>query len=232
MSDIAAPRHVGIILDGNRRWAKKRGLPSIKGHNAGTENTREVLQRALDLGVQYVSLFVFSTENWKRTEEEVGHLIGLLVRVMKKEKEKLLADNLKVVFSGQRSHQKLSKSTKEAMVDLEESTKDNTAGTLVMCFNYGGQTEIIDAAKAAIESGMPAEDLDQDAFEQFLYTPDVPELDLVIRTSGEHRISGFQLWRAAYAEFLFVDKNWPDFTAEDMELAVAEYCNRDRRKGK
>ncbi len=232
MSDITAPRHVGVILDGNRRWAKAKGLASIKGHNAGTENIREVLQKALDMGVEYISLFVFSTENWKRTEEEVGHLMSLFVRLMKKEKDKLLSDNLKVVFAGQRSHDKLPKSVKEAMVDLEDSTKDNTAGTLVMCFNYGGQTEIIDAAKAAVESGLSADKLDQKTFEQFLYTPEVPELDLVIRTSGEHRISGFQLWRAAYAEFFFVDKNWPDFTTNDMEQAINAYCSRDRRIGK
>ena len=229
--DQIAPKHVGIILDGNRRWAKARNLPTLDRHSKGTENIEQVLVAAFDAGVEYVSLYVFSTENWQRAEEEVGYLMKLFLRLFKREGKRLIEENVRVLFAGRRDDNVRS-DILNAMDELEEASKDNTRGTVVFCFNYGGIPEITDAVKQIVASGIDPEDITPDTITDALYTPEVPACDLIIRTSGEQRLSNFQLWRSAYSEFLFVEKNWPDFDKHDMAQCLAEYQSRSRRSGK
>jgi undecaprenyl diphosphate synthase len=226
MSDI--PTHLGLILDGNRRWAKTQGLPTLEGHRQGAEVFKEISLAAFQRGVKHLSAYVFSTENWSRTEDEVGYLMKLLLRAVEKYLDTFNKAGIKILVAGQRDG--LSPSVLKALERTEELTKDNTKGTLLLCFNYGGQQEIIDAVKKLSTQIQPA-DLTTKTFEHFLYAPDVPPVDLMIRTSGEQRTSGFMLWRAAYAELMFVDKLWPDFTTTDLDAALQDYANRQRRFG-
>lgn len=228
--EFTAPTHVGIVLDGNRRWAKERGLPSNEGHSAGAQAIEPAVRAAFDRGVQYVSLFVFSTENWKRAEQEVGYLMKLFIHYFKKESQKLIRDGFKILFAGQRDD-RIRKDIRKAIDELEESSKNGQNGTVIFNFNYGGHTEIVDAVKSIIKEGITANEIDERVLAAHMYTPEVPELDLIIRTSGEQRISGFQLWRAAYAEFLFVDTLWPDFKPVDMDQALDIFNERNRRFG-
>lgn len=226
---LIAPSHVGIILDGNRRWAKENNLPSLEGHRRGSEVFRTISLAAFDSGVKYLSAYVFSTENWQRTKEEVNYLMKLVIKAV----EKYLADyqkkGIKLVIVGDRS--KLSREVLESINKTQELTKNNARGTLVLGFNYGGQQEILDATKKIINSSLPASQVTKEIFEQNLYAPEVPEVDLLIRTSGELRTSGFMLWRSAYAELVFSSKLWPDYTVEDFKDALDEYYNRHRRFG-
>lgn len=230
MTDNKVPKHIGIILDGNRRWAKAKGLPTFEGHAKGAAQIEPVLRRAFESGVEYVSLFVFSTENWKRTEDEVGYLMKLFLKYFKKESQRLIDEGICVKFLGRRDSL-VRKDILKSMDQLEETSVDNKKGTVVFCFNYGGQTEIVDAARKLIESGVSADEVDAEKFARALYHPDVPACDFIIRTSGEMRLSGFNLWRSAYAELMFVDKLWPDFSADDVDLAIEEYQERNRRFG-
>jgi undecaprenyl diphosphate synthase len=225
-----APTHIGIIMDGNRRWAEEQGVSTKDGHTKGQENLRIISRAAFEQGVQYVSVYAFSTENWRRTEEEVGHLMGLLVRGVDKYLQEFNEASIKVVFIGQRDD--LDKKVLKAIQKAEDSTSQNEKGTLVICFNYGGQQEIVDAAKKIIASGMPAESITTETVAANLYNPDIPPIDLIIRTSGEQRLSNFMLWRAAYSEFYFVDKHWPAFAPDDLREALEVYAARGRRFGK
>ncbi|MEM6997638.1 MAG: polyprenyl diphosphate synthase [Patescibacteria group bacterium] len=228
--DTNTPNHVGIVLDGNRRWAKEQGLPTFEGHRAGAEAIEPVLQAAYDEGVEYITLFVFSTENWSRTQDEVGYLMKLFLGYFKKESKRLMDEGIRVKFAGRRDD-RVDPKIISAIEELEKDSADNTNGTVVFCFNYGGRAEIVDAVKQLADSGVSPSDVDEDMLSDNMYHPDVPPIDLMIRTSGEQRISGFSLWRSAYAEFLFVDKYWPDFTADDMTAALKEYSMRSRRFG-
>lgn len=223
------PRHVGIILDGNRRWAKEQGLPSIEGHRKGTENFSEVVRHLFDRGVAYVSAFVFSTENWRRTEEEVSYLMRLVVKMTNDSLEEFNQAGVRMRILGSRD--KLNRSVLQAIEKAETSTKDNTKATLALCFNYGGHEEIINAVKSLVRKGVAADKIDATSFERELYGADIPALDLVIRTSGEQRLSGFMLYRSAYAELLFMEKYWPDVDASDIDVALDEYTQRQRRHG-
>ncbi len=224
------PQHIGVILDGNRRWARARGLKPMEGHMAGYRNFYELSRYTfLEKKIPYLSAFVFSTENWKRTEEEVGFLMRLVTRAISEYLDDFHRDNIKILILGSRD--KLSKPVLKAIENAEEKTKDNTGGTLALCFNYGGQQEIVDAAKSLVEQNVDPAGLDIDSFAQALYKPEVPPVDLMIRTSGEQRLSGFMLWRVAYAELLFVDKHWPDFTRQDIDAALDEFASRQRRYG-
>lgn len=229
MTDIntAVPRHLGIILDGNRRWARERGLNTLEGHQRGAEVFREIVYAAFDRGVEYISAFVFSTENWQRTQEEVSYLMSLVLKVVEKYLNEFHDKGVKILILG--SREGLSDKVKKALDKAVEKTAENTEGTVALCFNYGGQQEIIDAIKKVPED--KKSDLTPEKFEQYLYSNEVPEVDLLVRTSGEHRTSGYMLWRAAYAELLFVDKFWPDFTVSDLDKVLAEYQNRNRRFG-
>lgn len=222
------PTHLGLILDGNRRWARERGIPTLEGHRKGYENLKTIGIAAIERGVKYVSAYVFSTENWNRTQEEIDYLMKLLLWVAKNEVKELHKRNIRLRLAG--SRERLSEDILKAIDAAEEKTKDNTAGTLVLCLNYGGHQEIVDAVNTIVAQ-KPDQPITTESFADYLYTPDVPPVDLLIRTSGEQRLSNFMLWRAAYSELLFVDKHWPDFSEDDLDAALAEYARRNRRFG-
>lgn len=229
MSSGAIPTHLGIILDGNRRWAKDRGLSSLQGHQAGSDTLKVITQAAFERGISYVSAYVFSTENWNRAQEEVSYLMNLALKFATKELDQLIENNVKVVIIGSKEHVelKLLKSLKK----VEEESKDNTGGTLALCFNYGGYQEITDAVKKIVSEGKAEADITQEDISKNLYHPEVPPIDLMIRTSGEMRLSNFMLWRMAYAELYFTNKHWPDFDTIELDKALEEYTNRNRRFG-
>lgn len=228
-NNTTIPNHLGLVLDGNRRWAKNQGLPTLEGHRKGYENLKTIALAAFEKGVQYVSAFVFSTENWNRSKEEVDYLMKLLIWVAKNEIKELDKKNVRVRFIGTRK--RLSKDVLNAIDDAENRTASNTGGTLVLCLNYGGQQEIIDAVNTIITQD-DRHPLSVNDFEKYLYGPDIPPVDLIIRTSGEQRISNFMLWRAAYSELFFVDNHWPDFSESDLTNALENYSTRHRRFGK
>ncbi len=223
------PVHVGIILDGNRRWAKEQGLPSLDGHRQGAEVFKKISLEAFDKGIEYLSAYIFSTENWQRTEEEVSYLMKLVVKAVEKYLDEFDKKGIRIRVIGQRSD--LSRSVLNSIEKTEEKTENNTGGTLVLCFNYGGQQEIVDATKKIIAKNLSPEEVTVESFEQYMYSPEIPPVDLLIRTSGEERTSGFMLWRAAYAELLFVEKYWPEFTVDDLEDSLIKYASRQRRFG-
>ncbi len=223
------PVHLGLILDGNRRWARDNGLPQLEGHRKGYENLKTIGIAAIKRGIKYVSAYVFSTENWKRSKEEVGYLMDLLLRVATNDTIELDRENIRIRFLGSRVG--LSRKVIEAIDHAEARTRDNTSGTLALCLNYGGELEIADAVRRIVDSGVSSSDVTPELIEQNLYAPDIPPVDFVIRTSGEKRLSGFMLWRAAYSELMFVDKHWPAFTEQGLDDCLAEYASRQRRFG-
>lgn len=223
------PRHVGFIVDGNRRWAKKHGLPAYEGHLAGYNCLKDVLLETLRRGVKYASAYVFSTENWKRSEEEVGHLMKLFVKMLEADVSIFLDNNIKLRVIGSRDG--LSDALIKVIDNAEEKTRNLTGGELLLCLNYGGHLEIADAVKKVIQSGVSAEDVTPELIAQNLYAPEVPPCDLIVRTSGEQRLSNFMLWRAAYSELMFIDKHWPDMTTDDVTVILEEYARRNRRFG-
>ena len=226
---VTVPRHLGLILDGNRRWAQEHNLRPFEGHRRGYLRLKKVAEAAFDAGVEYVTAFVFSTENWSRSEEEVAYLMDLFEWVATHELIKLHKRNIKVIFLG--SKKGLNEGMLKTLKKGQDLTANNTGGTLVICFNYGGQQELADAAASLIRAGVPAEKVTPQLVGEHLYGPTLPPLDLVIRTSGEQRLSGFMLWSAAYAEMKFVLKHWPAFTVADLHEALGDYANRQRRFG-
>jgi len=229
MSDLSIPTHVGYIVDGNRRWAKKHGIPVYEGHLAGYNAIQEVAKATFDAGVQYMSAYIFSTENWKRSEDEVGKLMGLMLRLVSSDLHLFDDNNIKLVVLGSREN--VSDKIIKAIDKAEAQTAGNIGGTLALCFNYGGQLEIVDAVKKIVQSGSSADQITPELITANLYRPEVPPVDLVVRTSGEQRLSNFMLWRTAYSEFLFLDKLWPDMTKDDVTAIIEEYSRRDRRIG-
>ena len=227
-SRLKIPTHVAIIVDGNGRWAEERGLSRLKGHDAGFDNLRELVRYVMSRGIKVLSLYVFSTENFKRAKEEVGHLMDLFVLMYKKELKTFMQENIKVVFSGR--DDPLPKSVIKARDELVEATKNNTGGIVNFCMNYGGRAEIMDAVKKIVHSGADGNNLTDDDFRHYLYQ-DLPDIDLMIRTSGELRLSNFLLWQNSYAEFYFPKMKFPDFHAAEFDQAIIEYTSRDRRFG-
>lgn len=223
------PTHVGFILDGHRRWAKEQNKPLLEGHRQGYKNFKKIGLAALDRGVEFVTAYVWSKENWQRSTEEVNYIMKLLLWVADHELQDIHDRGVRIRFLG--NNDRLNPKILKAIRNAEQVTEHNTRGTLALCLNYGGREEIVDAAKSLIEKGIAAEDISVDSFRQHLYAPDVPDVDLLIRSSGEHRISGFMLWRTAYAELYFIDKKWPDFTTKDLDAALADYASRQRRFG-
>lgn len=221
--------HLGLILDGNRRWARDKGLPTLEGHRKGYDNLVNLAEHIFNSGVQYVSAYIFSTENWSRTKEEVSYLMDLALKMATRDVKKLNEKDVKVVFLGTKD--KLSDKLIRAIEDAEELTKNNSSGTLALCFNYGGQNEIAHAVRAAQADGVDMSTITEDQIAKYLFAPGVPPVDLMMRTSGEQRLSNFMLWRIAYSELLFVDKHWPAITADDIDAAIAEFHNRQRRFG-
>lgn len=225
----SVPRHVGYIVDGNRRWAKRHGLPVYEGHLAGYNAIQDVAKATFAAGAEYMSAYIFSTENWKRSEDEVQRLMGLVLKLLSADLPIFEKHNIRLRVLGAREG--VDEKILRAIDNAEEVTKDNTAGTLALCFNYGGQREIADAVRAAAESGVDMTQITPGEIEQFLYASDIPPLDIVVRTSGEQRLSNFMLWRSAYSELMFIDEAWPDMDEGKVGEVMAEYARRQRRFG-
>lgn len=223
------PTHLGLILDGNRRWARANGLPTLEGHRQGYENLKTIAKGAFERGVQFVSAYIFSTENWQRTTEEVTYLMNLALKIASEDSKQLIKENIKIVVLG--TDDRVSPKLIQAWHKAEELSKNNTGGTLAICFNYGGTTEITNAVREIVDSGVQSAKVTETLIAEHLYHPEVPAVDLMIRSSGENRISNFMLWRMAYAELYFLEKHWPDVTVEDLELALTDYAKRCRRYG-
>jgi len=229
MSAENLPVHVAIIMDGNGRWAQKRGLPRLLGHRKGVKVLEETVNNAEAAGIKYLSLYAFSTENWKRSKIEVTGLMTLAEFYLKRKIAQFKARHGRIRFAGRRD--RLPGSLIRVIEEAEKSTKDETGIQLILCVDYGGRQEIIDAVKKIIASGMAPETITEETLSNHMYLPDVPEPDLIIRTSGEERLSNFWLWTSTYSELFFTDTLWPDFGKEDLEAAFASYAGRQRRKG-
>jgi undecaprenyl diphosphate synthase len=223
------PTHVGYILDGNRRWAKQHGLPTYEGHLAGYNALKDIVEASAEAGVSYISFYTFSTENWNRAEDEVRGLMKLIRMLFKTDMKELTKQGYRLVVLGLRDG--LPDDIAKMIDEAEAASAGGTKATLAMCFNYGGQQEIVAATKRAIAAGVDPDTLDAESFVQFLDHPDVPPVDLIVRTSGEQRLSNFMLWRSAYSEFLFIEKYWPDMRPSDVTAILEEYNRRDRRHG-
>jgi len=226
----AIPRHVGYIVDGNRRWAKKHGLPSYEGHLAGYNALKDVAVATLEAGAEFMSAYIFSTENWTRSADEVKRLMGLTLKILTSDIPIFNTYNVRLRIIG--SREGVDPKIVKAMVNAEEATAGNTGGTLALCFNYGGHQEITDAVKKIVASGAKEDEVTTQLIADNMYLPDVPPIDVIVRTSGEMRISNFMLWRAAYSEFIFLDQMWPDMTKDDVTAIMKEYSRRGRRFGK
>ncbi len=223
------PVHIGYILDGNRRWAKQHGLPTYEGHMAGYEALKDVIDATAKAGVKYISLYAFSIENWNRTSDEISRYMNLIRRFFSSDLNRLIEKGYKVVVLG--VEDKLDADIVRIMREVQEKSQHNTGTVLAVCFNYSGQNEIARAAKRIVEAGVDAPDVTPELFEDYLDHPEVPACDLIVRTSGEQRLSNFMLWRSAYSEFIFLDKYWPDMRPEDVTDILKEYNKRNRRLG-
>ena len=225
--------HVGIILDGNGRWARARGMPRAAGHRRGAEVVRTILKDCPSRGVRYLTIYAFSSENWKRPAGEVEDLMGLLRLYLRREVAELRGNGVRIAFIGDRA--RLSAEINDLIVEAEESTRHNATLTLTVAVNYGGRQEIVDTVRRIAErvrdGALDPADLTEETFQRHLQTHDLPDLDLVIRTSGEQRLSNFLLWQSAYTELVFVPTLWPDFTIEHLDQAIGEFQRRERCYG-
>lgn len=223
-------KHLGIILDGNRRWAKEHGLPTLEGHRRGYDNVKAVGLAALNRGVEHLTVFAFSTENWKRSEEEVGYLMDLLHHALTAEIDFYMDNDIRLRVIGRRDG--LSEKLVAAIDDAENKTSGNARGQINICINYGGRAEIVDAVKAIVADGTKSEDVTEELVASKTWMAGIPDPDLIVRTSGEQRLSGFLTWCGVYSELLFVDVHWPAFGEADLDAAIAEFDSRQRRFGK
>ena len=226
---LSVPRHIAVIMDGNGRWAKARGLPRSAGHQAGTENLRRVIRAAANLGVEYITFYAFSTENWKRPKAEVDLLLQLLASYIDNETQALHAEGARLLHIGRPEGLGAELAAKvRAAIEL---TKNNTRITVILAFNYGGRDEIVQAVRKLIEAGIPAEEVTEERLSQEMYTAGIPDPDLVVRTSGEKRTSNFLTWQSVYSELAFPDVYWPDFDEAWVQRMVDEFAQRNRRYG-
>lgn len=225
----AVPAHVAIIMDGNGRWAARRGLPRLEGHERGTDNIRRITRAASSFGIKYLTLWAFSTENWQRPSDEVEGILRILGEVLSREVDELHRQGAQLRHIG--SLDELPEETRRAVRDAVSLTRNNDHLVLTLAFNYGGRQELLAAIKSLVAAGIPPDEIDEARLRQHLYTSDLPDPDLVIRTSGEHRLSNFLLWQAAYAELLFSPVLWPDFGPDDLRAAILDYAGRERRFG-
>jgi undecaprenyl diphosphate synthase len=223
-------KHLAVIMDGNRRWAKERGMPTLEGHRAGYERMKEVADWCLDRGIQVFSVFAFSTENWNRTEEEVGYLMDLLEMALTKEVQHYASRGIRIRVLGRRD--RLRPSILRAIDSAEEITAHNIRMTVCICLNYGGRPEIVDACKKIIQDGLSIDEVTEEALTARMYWPEMPPPDLVIRTSGEERLSGFLTWEAVYSEIYWCDAHWPAFDEQELGKALESFASRQRRFGK
>jgi undecaprenyl diphosphate synthase len=226
----AVPRHLAIVMDGNRRWARNKHLPAIAGHRAGVETIRRTLRAARERGVEYLTLYSFSTENWSRDEEEVGALMALLEETIRRETKTLVEDGVRLRVIGRLNE--LSDRLQKAIAGAVKETSPGTRGVMTLAFNYGGRAEIVDAVKRLVADGVTAESVDEAAIARRLYAPEHPDPDLLIRTGGELRVSNFLLWEVAYSEMWATQVLWPDFSVADLDAALASYAERERRFGR
>ncbi|MAU42033.1 MAG: di-trans,poly-cis-decaprenylcistransferase [Kordiimonas sp.] len=230
---LKVPAHVAIIMDGNGRWAKKRHLPRFAGHKRGADVVRDCVEASLDLGIRYLTLYAFSSENWKRSTEEVSDLMSLLRLYLRREIDDLDKNGVYITTIGDRS--RLAPDIVELIVQAEKKTQNNKKLQLTLALNYGGQAEIVHAVKQLVRDAKDGkvsdDDINEECVARYLYTNGMPDPDLIIRTSGEKRLSNFLLWQAAYTEFAFLDVLWPDFTKESLIEAVTDFSQRDRRYG-
>jgi len=226
----AIPRHLAIVMDGNRRWARERHLPAIAGHRAGVETIRKTLRAARERGVEYLTLYSFSTENWSRDPEEVTGLMGLLEETIRRETESLVRDDVRLEVIG-RLHE-LSPGLQRSIAGAVEATSKCAHGVMTLAFNYGGRAEIVDAVRRIVSDGIAPDAVDEAAIASRLYAPDHPDPDLLIRTGGELRVSNFLLWEVAYAEMWATPVLWPDFSVKDLDEAFGSYAKRERRFGR
>ena len=223
------PRHVAIIMDGNGRWAAERGMPRIAGHERGTENIRRITETAVHLGIEFLTLWAFSTENWRRPRDEIAGIMRILGEAIERETEALHERGAQLRHIG--SLDGLAPDLQQAVLSAIELTRHNHRLVLTLAFNYGGRQELVAAVRALVEAGTPVDRIDEAEIGRHLFTRDLPDPDLIVRTSGEHRISNFLLWQSAYSELLFTPVLWPDFGPDDLQAAVQEYARRDRRFG-
>lgn len=223
------PQHIGVVMDGNRRWAKAHGVPTHEGHRAGFEALFALVPAIKELGIPYVTVYAFSTENWLRSKAEVNGILKLLLWVVKNRLKAFKKEGIRIRIVG--SKDGIPSDALSALETAEAETADGTTMTLGVCFNYGGQQEIVDAYKKILEANVAPEELTAEAFANYIYEPEIPAIDLLIRTSGEQRLSGFMLWRAAYAELYFTEKMWPDFSPTELTKALDAYAERQRRYG-
>lgn len=226
IKDETLPKHIGIIMDGNGRWAQQRGLHRVMGHREGVKTVRKILYASQALGIKYLTVYAFSTENWKRPQSEVNALMQLFREYIKKEKKDMNKNNVRLVFSGKKEG--LSPKLIEEMNSAVEFLSKNNGIVFNIAFNYGGRSEIIDAVNRIVKEG---KEVNEEEFRNYLYNPAIPDPELIIRTSGEMRMSNFLTWQAAYSEFYVTDKNWPDFNNDDLKKALENYAKRDRRFG-
>jgi undecaprenyl diphosphate synthase len=224
------PKHIAIIMDGNGRWAKSKGKLRVFGHKNGVTAVRETVEAAAEIGIQFLTLYAFSTENWERPESEVNALMTLLVTAINKETKTLMDNNIKLSTIGDTNS--LPSKAKKELLEAIEKTKDNNRMTLILALSYSGRWDILNATKNLITDGIDPNVINEQVFQQYLTTKSVPEPELLIRTSGEYRISNFLLWQIAYSELYFTDTLWPDFRRIDLEKAILDYQNRERRFGK
>ena len=224
------PRHVAIIMDGNGRWARERGLPRLAGHRAGTENLRRIIEACVEFGIQYLTIYAFSTENWARPRDEVEGLMDIMEEVIDREVPKLHEQGVQIRHLGKMEgiRPELQKKLREAV----ELTRNNTRLILNVALNYGGRDEIVQAIRKMMRDGLSSEEVTEERVAQYLYTAGIPDPDLIIRTSGEYRVSNFLLWQGAYAEWYFTPVYWPDFDKEELRKALEEYARRQRRFGR
>ena len=229
------PDHVGLILDGNGRWANARGLPRTAGHLAGEEALFDTVEGAVEIGIKWLTAFTFSTENWSRSDDEVEFLMWFNEDLLLRRRDDLNAQGVRMRFAGHMEDPRIPDRNREHMADAEEKTKENDVLNLVFAFNYGARSEIVEGARTlasrAVLGDLRVDDIDEDVFRGALYIPEMPDVDLIIRSSGEHRLSNFLLWQSAYAEFYFPGILWPDFDRHALLDAVIEYQSRDRRFG-
>ena len=230
------PRHVGVILDGNGRWAQQRGLPRVAGHVAGEDALLDVLEKALELGIEWFTIFVFSTENWRRSQSEVQFLMEFCDEMILRRGQELAERGARLHFAGDLTDPRIPEDVRLHIAEILESTAPNRGLNLVVAFNYGGRLEIVEAARQlaadAVAGRIRPTDIDSQALADRLHVPGMPDVDLIIRTSGENRLSNFLLWQGAYAELYFTDVLWPDFNAAHFEKALEEYRRRERRFGR
>jgi undecaprenyl diphosphate synthase len=227
---LRVPKHVAMIMDGNGRWAAARGLPRLAGHRAGTENLRAIITASVELGIQYLTIYAFSTENWGRPEDEVSGLMFILADVIDRELAELHEQGVQLRHIGRLD--RLEPGLRQKVVNAVERTKNNDRLILSVAFNYGGRDEIICAIKEMVSDGLKPEDISEEMVARYLFTAGVPDPDLIIRTSGEMRLSNFLIWQAAYSEWYVTPTLWPDFGKEELSKAVADFALRDRRYGR